>query len=120
MRNRAKSREAKQAGGGLLSAAQQLLLPMIEGMARSKQALLEWVQQVGLSALGELFERDAEQLPTVEHFQRIDPVPARVLNQILLGVSTRGYEKSLEPPPVGIAARGTSKSAASRHLIARM
>ena len=33
MRNRAKSREAKQAGGGLLSAAQQLLLPMIEGMA---------------------------------------------------------------------------------------
>jgi len=167
MRNRAKSREAKQAGGGLLLAAQQLLLPMIEGMARSKQALLEWVQQVGLSALGELFERDAEQLagpkgkhskershyrwgsapaelpfggrrivvnrprvrnlvggeeqlPTVEHFQRIDPVPARVLNQILLGVSTRGYEKSLEPPPVGIAARGTSKSAASRHLIARM
>jgi len=167
MRNRAKSREAKQAGGGLLLSAQQLLLPMIEGMARSKQALLEWVQQVGLSALGELFERDAEQLagpkgkhskershyrwgsapaelplggrrivvnrprvrnlvggeeqlPTVEHFQRIDPVPARVLNQILLGVSTRGYEKSLEPPPVGVAARGTSKSAASRHLIARM
>jgi transposase-like protein len=167
MRNRAKSREAKQAGGGLLLAAQQLLLPMIEGMARSKQALLEWVQQVGLSALGELFERDAEQLagpkgkhskershyrwgsapaelplggrrivvnrprvrnlvggeeqlPTVEHFQRIDPVPARVLNQILLGVSTRGYEKSLEPPPVGVAARGTSKSAASRQLIARM
>src|ERR1019366_3685710 len=59
MRNRAKSREAKQAGGGLLLSAQQLLLPMIEGMARSKQALLEWVQQVGLSAL---FERDAEQL----------------------------------------------------------
>src|ERR1017187_9853803 len=62
MRNSAKSREAKQAGGGLLLTAQQLLLPMIEGMARSKQALLEWVQQVGLSALGELFERDAEQL----------------------------------------------------------
>jgi hypothetical protein len=61
-----------------------------------------------------------EQLPTVEHFQRIDPVPARVLNQILLGVSTRGYAKSREPPPVGVAARGTSKSTASRHLIARM
>ena len=43
-------------------------------------------------------------------------MPARVLNQILLGVSTRGYAKSLEPPPVGVAARGTSKSAASRHL----
>jgi hypothetical protein len=140
---------------------------MIDGMARSKQALLEWVQQMGLSALGELFERDAEQLagprgkhskershyrwgsaptelpfggrrivvsrprvrnlvggeeqlPTVEHFQRIDPVPARVLKQILLGVSTRGYAKSLEPSPVGVAVRGTSKSTASRHLIARM
>jgi putative transposase len=167
MRKRAKSREAKQAGRGLLLTAQQLLLPMIEGIAHSKAALLEWVHQVGLSALGELFERDAEQLagpkgkhskershyrwgsapaelpfggrrivvsrprvrnivggeeqlPTVEHFQRVDPVPARVLNQILLGVSTRGYEKSLEPPPAGVAARGTSKSAASRHLIARM
>jgi len=44
---------------------------MIEGMARSKQALLEWVQQVGLSALGELFERDAEQLagPRGKHFK---------------------------------------------------
>ena len=168
MRKRAKSREAKQAGTGLLlTAQQQLLLPMIEGIAHSKAALLEWVHQVGLSALGELFERDAEQLagpkgkhskershyrwgsapaelpfggrrivvsrprvrnivggeeqlPTVEHFQRVDPVPARVLNQILLGVSTRGYEKSLEPPPAGVAARGTSKSAASRHLITRM
>ncbi len=167
MRKRAKSREAKQAGTGLLLTAQQLLLPMIEGIAHSKAALLEWVHQVGLSALGELFERDAEQLagpkgkhskershyrwgsapaelpfggrrivvsrprvrnivggeeqlPTVEHFQRVDPVPARVLNQILLGVSTRGYEKSLEPPPAGVAARGTSKSAASRHLITRM
>ena len=167
MRKRAKSREAKQAGTRLLITAQQLLLPMIEGIAHSKAALLEWVHQVGLSALGELFERDAEQLagpkgkhskershyrwgsaaaelpfggrrivvsrprvrkivggeeqlPTVEHFQRVDPVPARVLNQILLGVSTRGYEKSLEPPPAGVAARGTSKSAASRHLIPGM
>ena len=63
MRKRAKSREAKQAGTGLLlTAQQQLLLPMIEGIAHSKAALLEWVHQVGLSALGELFERDAEQL----------------------------------------------------------
>src|ERR1700730_12072179 len=145
---RAKRRETKQTGEGLLVTAQQLLLPMIDGMARSKQALLEWVQQVGLSALGELFdyvnyklagpksthskERShyrwgsapadlpfggrrivvsrprvrnlvggEEQLPTVEHFQRIEPVPARVLNQILLGVSTRGYAKSLEPSPGG-------------------
>jgi len=38
------------------------MLPMIEGIARSKQGLLEWVHQVGLSALSELFERDAEQI----------------------------------------------------------
>src|SRR3984893_8993446 len=141
---RAKRRETKQTGEGLLVTAQQLLLPMIDGMARSKQALLEWVQQVGLSALGELVERDAEQLagpkgkhskershyrwgsapaelpfggrrlvvrrprvrnlvggeeqlPTVEHFQRRDPMPARVLNQILLGVSNRRYAQNLAP-----------------------
>jgi len=146
---------------------EQLTLPMIEGIARSKESLLEWVHQVGLSALRELFEHDAERiagpkgkhstershyrwgsapaelpfggrrivvrrprvrsrsgqearLATVEHFQRMDAVPARVLNQIMLGVSTRGYEHSLEPLPAGVMARGTSKSAASRQLIARM
>ena len=167
MRNRAKSAEAKQTDTGWWLPVEQLTLPMIEGMARSKASLLEWVHQVGLSALRELFEHDAErlagpkgkhstarshyrwgsapaelpfggrrivvrrprvrsrsgqeaQLATVEHFQRMDAVPARVLNQILLGVSTRGYAPSLEPQPAGVIARGTSKSAASRHLIARM
>ena len=60
------------------------------------------------------------QLKSALHFRTVDPVPARVLNQILLGVSTRGYRHSLEPVPAGISARGASKSAASRHLIARM
>ena len=60
------------------------------------------------------------QLKSARHFRAVDPVPARVLNQILLGVSTRGYRPSLEPVPAGISARGASKSAASRHLIARM
>jgi transposase-like protein len=60
------------------------------------------------------------QLKSARHFRAVDPVPARVLNQILLGVSTRGYRHSLEPVPAGISARGASKSAASRHLIARM
>jgi putative transposase len=165
MRNRAESSEGKQAGPG--TAVGQLLLPMIAGIARSKQALLEWVHQVGLAALSEVFQYDAEQLagargkhrttrshyrwgttfselpfggrrvklarprvrataggearlPSVEHFRAADQVPVRVLNQILLGVSTRGYEKSLDPAPLGVAARGASKSAASRHLVARM
>src|SRR2546428_1646375 len=59
-------------------------------------------------------------LPTVKRFQEEDPVPERVVNQILLGVSTRGYGGSLEAPPPGVVGRGTSKSAASRHLVARM
>ena len=60
------------------------------------------------------------QLPSVEHFRTCDPLPERVLNQIVLGVSTRGYERSLEAAPAAARSRGTSKSAASRHLVARM
>jgi transposase-like protein len=60
------------------------------------------------------------QLRSVAQFRAADPVPARVLNQILLGVSTRGYGKSLEPAPAAMVVRGASKSAASRHLVARM
>jgi putative transposase len=60
------------------------------------------------------------QLKSVGHFRTVDPVPARVLKQILLGLSTRGYAKSLEPAPAEMTTRGASKSAASRHLIARM
>jgi transposase-like protein len=41
----------------------------------------------------------------------------RVAEQIALGVSTRGYERSLEPIDETIEARGTSKSNASRALI---
>ena len=63
---------------------------------------------------------DQAQLPSLEALRVGDPVPARVLNQILLGVSTRAYAKSLAPTPEGSCARGASKSAASRHLVARM
>jgi len=56
------------------------------------------------------------ELPSVEHFSGTDPLPDRVVEQILLGVSTRGYGSSLgQPPPA--KSRGTSKSAASRHLV---
>ena len=61
---------------------------------------------------------DEAPLPSFEAFQREDPLPARVINQILVGVSTRGYESSLERPLERVKSRGTSKSAASRHLVA--
>ena len=58
-------------------------------------------------------------LPAVAAFRARDPLSARVLEQILLGVSTRGYAASLEAGPVGVPSRGTSRSAVSRTLIRR-
>ena len=42
-----------------------------------------------------------------------------MLNQILVGVSTRNYESSLDKPSAKLKSRGTSKSAASRHLVSQ-
>jgi len=58
-------------------------------------------------------------LPAFEHFKALDALPERVVNQILLGVSTRGYDGSLEPGPNQVPSRGASKSAASRQLVKR-
>jgi transposase-like protein len=58
-------------------------------------------------------------LPAVAAFRGRDPLTARVLEQILLGVSTRGYAASLEAGPVGVPSRATSRSAVSRTLIRR-
>lgn len=57
-------------------------------------------------------------LPSFEAFRGEDPLPEKVVNQILVGVSTRGYESSLERPLSRVRSRGSSKSAASRHLVA--
>jgi len=59
------------------------------------------------------------ELPSIEAFRDVDVLPARVAEQIVLGVSTRGYRRSLEAGPEGAADDGTSKSAASRALIAK-
>jgi len=59
-------------------------------------------------------------LPSVARWQRRDPLTARVLEQILLGVSTRGYVRSLEAAPEEARSRGTSKSAVSRTLRGRL
>jgi putative transposase len=56
-------------------------------------------------------------LPSIEALREGDPMSARVVEQIALGVSTRGYDRSLEPTDESIEARGSSKSNASRALI---
>ncbi len=56
-------------------------------------------------------------LPSIQALLDGDPMTDRVAEQIALGVSTRGYERSLEPVDASIDARGASKSNASRALI---
>jgi hypothetical protein len=120
----------------------QMVLPLIVGAEATKRGLLAFVQQMGMLALRELFDGEAEMiagpkgkhvegrthhhwgttrtplpfggrhviverprvrrreggeevLPSVEAFRASDPITARVAEQIVLGVSTRGYAPSL-------------------------
>lgn len=63
--------------------------------------------------------RDGQEvpLPTWQHFADADPLTPRAVEQMVLGVSTRNYERSLDPAPRGIKSRGTSKSAVSRRFV---
>ena len=58
-------------------------------------------------------------LPSWEAFSSTDPLTDRALEQMVVGVSTRKYKRSLEPLPEEIVERGTSKSAVSRRFVAR-
>jgi putative transposase len=57
-------------------------------------------------------------LPSWERFQAQDPLTPRAVEQVLVGVATRKYPRSLEPTPPSVSTRGTSKSAASRRFVA--
>jgi putative transposase len=48
-----------------------------------------------------------------------DPLNRRVVEQMLVGVATRQYVRSLEPLDPEMKSRGTSKSAVSRRFVAR-
>ena len=58
-------------------------------------------------------------LPSVAQFRDRDPLSARMMQQLLAGVSTRQYEASLEARPSGRRTRGSSKSAVSRSVVHR-
>jgi putative transposase len=58
-------------------------------------------------------------LPTFEAFADTDPLNRRVVEQMLIGVATRQYGRSLEPTGTAIRTRGTSKSAVSRRFVAK-
>jgi putative transposase len=59
------------------------------------------------------------ELPSIAMARDTDPMPAHVAEQIVVGVSTRGYKRSLEPVDESLVTRGESKSNASRALIER-
>lgn len=56
-------------------------------------------------------------LPSWEAFAAEDPLTERAIEQILVGVTTRKYDRSLEAAPPDEKTRGTSKSAVSRRLV---
>ena len=58
-------------------------------------------------------------LPTFQTMAREDPLNRRVVEQMLLGVATRQYARSLDPLPAAMISRGTSKSAVSRRFVAK-
>jgi transposase-like protein len=58
------------------------------------------------------------QLPSWTLFGAEDPLRERAMEQMLVGVSTRRYARSLEPLPPDLVSRGTSRSAVSRRFTA--
>ena len=58
-------------------------------------------------------------LPTFQAMAKTDPLDRRVVEQMLIGVATRQYARSLEPLPDGTKSRGTSKSSVSRRFVAK-
>ena len=58
-------------------------------------------------------------LPSVARFRDRDPLTARMMQQLLAGVSTRQYEASLDARPSGRRTRSSSKSAVSRSVVRR-
>jgi len=56
-------------------------------------------------------------LPSWREWSARDPLEQRAVEQMVLGVSTRGYARSLEPLPEGVAVRSISKSAVSERFV---
>ncbi len=58
-------------------------------------------------------------LPTFQLMASEDPLNRRIVEQMLVGVATRQYARSLEPLPGTMTPRATSKSAVSRRFVAK-
>jgi putative transposase len=56
-------------------------------------------------------------LPSRREWSARDPLEQRAVEQMVLGVSPRGYARSLEPLPEAVAVRSISKSAVSERFV---
>jgi putative transposase len=56
-------------------------------------------------------------LPSWREWSARDPLDQRAMEQMVLGVSTRRYARSLEPLPAAVVVRGASKSAVSERFV---
>jgi len=56
-------------------------------------------------------------LPTFQAMAHTDPLNRRIVEQMLVGVTTRQYARSLDPIGDALTSRGTSKSAVSRRFV---
>ena len=59
------------------------------------------------------------ELPTWRQMTEEDPLEERAVEQMLVGVSTRGYARSLEALPEEMESLGVSRSSVSRRFVAR-
>ena len=57
-------------------------------------------------------------LPSWRQFSSDDPLTNRAVEEMIIGVSTRKYDRALEEVPPELRTRGTSKSAVSRRFVA--
>lgn len=58
------------------------------------------------------------ELPSFAYAARRDPLDARTLEAIAIGVTTRKYHRALDPLPAGRRERAVSKSSVSRRFVA--
>src|SRR5262245_65884501 len=59
------------------------------------------------------------ELPTFRTVAATDPLNRRLAEQMLVGVATRQYTRSLETLPAGIMSRGTRQASDSRRFAAQ-
>src|SRR6266568_92672 len=93
--------------------AQQRWLPLMGMMLTLRRGLRELVLEGRRVSVARPRARTVDEsevvLPSWKQFGDEDPLSQRVVEQMLMGVATRKYKRSLEPLPFEVKERGTSQ-----------